>query len=487
MNQADIEALIHRWTRDALEAAELDRVVGGPVSEEQRDSHITALDVGLEDTQHDLMACKYARIAPDVDDLLREYHLPPVDHSSDSFKRLCRELLKARLTFIRTELDRWDGNYTAPTNGNGSGGQHTGKSDDASVPVESFLMLSAAIPAYLAHYAHRAPGTIEGKRSTLRRFLELIGDKPVHRITKKECVVYRDTLLKVPTHIHKRFPGKSVKDVLAMMADGTVKASIPLLTRNTANQELMHVNHFMEWLINEGKRPPGNPVAGIAFEGIEKKAREEYTDSDITTIFTSEDFTRQLGESEYARYFLPLILLYSGCRREEAAYLALADVKQGGGGIWYFDIAPDPTRGRRLKNKASRRKVPIHSHLIELGLLNYVDFMKNRGESLLFPKPPDKARGRLTLGDTVSKYWARVVRGLGLQGKTLHGFRPTLTTRLHAAGVDGETRRALLGHSGKDVHETVYLRLTLPVLSGALERVDYRALLKGLPVFTKLK
>src|SRR5688572_96054 len=37
--------------------------------------------------------------------------------------------------------------------------------------------------------------------------------------------------------------------------------------------------------------------------------------------------------------------------------------------------------------------------------------------------------------------------------------------------VDGETRRELLGHSGKDVHETVYLRPSLPVLHQHLENL----------------
>jgi integrase len=58
--------------------------------------------------------------------------------------------------------------------------------------------------------------------------------------------------------------------------------------------------------------------------------------------------------------------------------------------------------------------------------------------------------------------------------KTLHGLRPTVTTKLHAAGVDGETRRELLGHSGKDVHETVYLRLSVKTLSESLEKLRYK-------------
>lgn len=41
-------------------------------------------------------------------------------------------------------------------------------------------------------------------------------------------------------------------------------------------------------------------------------------------------------------------------------------------GIWYFNIKFDSEKGRRLKNKASVRIVPVHSFLISLGFLTYV-------------------------------------------------------------------------------------------------------------------
>ena len=288
-------------------------------------------------------------------------------------------------------------------------------------------------------------------------------------------------LRKLPSNLSKRFPGKSIKDALALVASKPVKSGA-LLSKNTINQDLMHIGHFLSWLSDEGKRGADNPVDGLAFDGIEQKSHETFSDSDITSIFCSAEYTQQLKDKEHARYFLPLILLYSGARREEVANLALADIQKEGG-VYFMDLAPDPTRGRRLKKKASRRRVPIHSHLIELGFIDYVEWMRKKGETLLFPKDKRK-KGRATMGDAVSKWFARTVKGLKVPGKkTLHGFRPTVATRLYEAGVDGETRRELLGHSGKDVHEQVYLRPPLAMLNGHLEKLDLRPLLKGLPVY----
>ncbi|HKN87931.1 MAG TPA: hypothetical protein VJV04_13800, partial [Nitrospiraceae bacterium] len=85
--------------------------------------------------------------------------------------------------------------------------------------------------------------------------------------------------------------------------------------------------------------------------------------------------------------------------------------------------------------------------------------------------------------DSVSKWFAYTLKRIGIRGKkALHSFRGTVISRLHTAGVKGETVRALTGHAGVDVHETVYLHLPLSVLKEAVEKLDYgREVLKGLP------
>jgi integrase len=108
--------------------------------------------------------------------------------------------------------------------------------------------------------------------------------------------------------------------------------------------------------------------------------------------------------------------------------------------------------------------VPIHSHLIRLGLLKYIDSRRVEGHKLVF------GEGR---GHPVSKWFSQLLKKLMIEGKSLHGLRSTVNTRLHEGGCDPETRRALLGHTGLDVNETVYLRLSLKTLSLNLEKLRY--------------
>ena len=70
-----------------------------------------------------------------------------------------------------------------------------------------------------------------------------------------------------------------------------------------------------------------------------------------------------------ALYWLPLIAAYTGARREEIAGLAPEDiVTEDGIAAFHFR----PTEIRRLKNRPSQRKVPIHPHLLELGFMEHV-------------------------------------------------------------------------------------------------------------------
>lgn len=54
-------------------------------------------------------------------------------------------------------------------------------------------------------------------------------------------------------------------------------------------------------------------------------------------------------------------------------------------GVWYFDITDEGETGKALKTGAAKRRVPAHSHLVELGFLAYLKRMKRTKQVRLFP------------------------------------------------------------------------------------------------------
>jgi len=154
------------------------------------------------------------------------------------------------------------------------------------------------------------------------------------------------------------------------------------------------------------------------------------------------------------KYWLPILGLFQGNRLEEFAQLTRGDVRCEEG-IWYFDINDEGQK--QVKNEQSKRRVPIHPVIRQLGFLSYVDDVAPEASSRLFPK---LRRGGADdkLGFTFTKWWTRYRRDVGLYEKGLdyHSFRGGVTTKLTAANVSLDVRNELLGHEGASVDERVY-------------------------------
>jgi integrase len=480
MTPDDIRSLVAQYITDSLDAWERSYLTPA-VNDDLRQSHgwQDALEAFAQDKVDEvtegLRSFNHPVDSADVQEFLLRHGFLGL---SDLDKRIvARELMKAERTIAQEMKRRVQGQYgdgrsLGTYRGGGSravaplAGSGLATSTPSAAPVAApSPTLSAAQAAYLKHFEHRAPGTLEAKRNVLKRFIELTGaERMVNSLVKADFIAYRETTRKIPANAAKKFPGLPLRAVIEK-AKGLPESV--MISKQTVNQDLTHLSHWMKWMIDEGiyTTSTTNPCEGLLYQGLESRSHETFSDVELLRIFDSREFKAQRTE-EPARYWVPLILAYSGARREEVAALGTADVCEEDG-ILYLDLRPDEARGRRLKNKSSRRPVVIHSHLLKLGLMDYVEARRATGKAALFDSN----------GDAIGKWFHRLLKKLKVAGKkTLHGMRPTVVTKLYAAGVDGETRRALLGHSGQDIHETVYLHVPLRSLKDALEKLEYNGL-----------
>jgi hypothetical protein len=102
----------------------------------------------------------------------------------------------------------------------------------------------------------------------------------------------------------------------------------------------------------------------------------------------------------------------------EISQLLVADVIQHSDTLWLISVSDDkslPSAGestemklqKRLKNRASRRKVSVHSKLIELGFLEFVTARKAAGNDTLFDLQLDSRDG---MGQSVGRKFATYLR-----------------------------------------------------------------------------
>jgi integrase len=472
MKLEHIKRLVQSYLDTALEQCEAARLHARP-DEDEDEALSLALTGALEETQGQLAMNDFRKISQEADELLSTRKLT-LSKDSEAYRRLCRELLKAKQVVLKAEIQRWDGNYWHPDSAeysprpsaNSVGGHR-------SETPEEMRLFAEALRDYFKHYEHRDQRTNSEKNVIFTRFAETIGggDRPLQDIAKAECVRFRDMYSRLPKRIANDLRGKPMSEVLKAV-EGTDYLAV---TKRTVNLALDDVRHFFSWAIKHDLFAGKNPVDGIAYEGVKKKSYELFSDEDLRKIFCSSEFIAQRNGKYPERFWLPLILLHTGARREEVAALRTADVKQQDG-AWFFDITTDEAEGKRLKNLASKRRVPIHSYLINLGFFEYLDRRKAEGSVLLFP-PSAKVKGRPTPGDAVGKWFHRLRLEHGVAGrKPLHSFRHTVITRLAGAGVPQDIREILVGHASDTVHGQTYThREAIPIrlLQTHLEKMTF--------------
>ncbi len=218
--------------------------------------------------------------------------------------------------------------------------------------------------------------------------------------------------------------------------------------------------------------PSHKKIARVSQEQTQADARIPWTAEETQRLLDTPPFTGCAGPKRCDRYipgtelyhdaayWMPLACPLGGARSSEFAGLALDDI---------FENAPIPyiwirvNEFRRLKNKASERKVPIAPELLRLGFREFVAAVRaaaarNPSIKCLFPDLLPKS----SEADFASNYMKeftilracafpqgtsafRRTRGAN-KDKDVHSFRHTFVTELYYSGVNEAIIQSLVGH-----------------------------------------
>ncbi len=241
---------------------------------------------------------------------------------------------------------------------------------------------------------------------------------------------------------------------------GTKKGSGETLANKTVNRYISNYSSLLEYLITGGFIDKKNPFAKMKLDETKKNSktrRRPYTNEEALKILSYEpQDSREAKSIRRSAYWFPKIAFYSGMRLSEITDLTVNDFK-GQGGIHFIDLYD-----KILKNENSERRIPIHSKLIEYGLLDYIKDRKQAKSRYIFD---DLRNRKLTAtlkkdgwGITVSDWYNRnVFKNLSIvkleeNGDVLdfHGIRTTMLKNFKRNGLSGYLVKQLAGHLDKD-------------------------------------
>lgn len=302
--------------------------------------------------------------------------------------------------------------------------------------------------------------------TAIERFIDFFGDLEVERITRANAEQFRDLLRRLPSRPPNVVRELSVKE----QADWADEHDHKRLTRETV-AKLMTGMHsvigftFKHTAVVLDRSGWENPFAGFAGTGQRTSSakRLPFQPEQFPEIFDPEKFRPR----KPSHFWVPLILCFTGARRDEIAQLHLNDVKLDAE-VPYLKITDEiepgidllvrPEARKRLKTWSSARVAPIHPILLEVGLAELVAWAKSVGDLHLFPDlPHEKGNDRSNkLSTSFTKHLRNKV-GLTDARYVLHSFRHTFEMMAIKSSVSDDRRKLALGrYVGDDVSLSNY-------------------------------
>jgi integrase len=271
-----------------------------------------------------------------------------------------------------------------------------------------------------ASEAELSPATVKRWRPVIESFVAHLGHDDAGRIGRADVIGWKNALLA------GGLSNITVRDVYL----GAVRATL----QYGADQSGL----------------PDNPAAGVKIR-VKKALRERDKGFDQSEALKILAATRRAPsanisiEMAAARRWVPWMCAYSGARVNEITPMTGRDIVVRDG-IVMMRIRAETNKTRKF------RMVPVHSHLIDQGLLDYV---KSRGARPLFYEPA-RARGGSEANPHHKKVAERVgswVRSLGIDARVApnHGWRHRFASVARFVSMPEDVRHVIQGHAGANV------------------------------------
>lgn len=278
-------------------------------------------------------------------------------------------------------------------------------------------------------------------RYSAQRFVEVNGALPVRQYTKQHVRAFKDLVEQLPRTTAKEIIGLPIQEAVAAGR----AAKKPPISAQTVKKHLAAINTLFNFAVSIEKAD-FNPAQGIKIARTRKtkgKGRKPFEAEQLNQLFAS---LRDAHDHQDDDFWIPVVALFAGMRVEEVCQLGASDLFDAGQGVWAFDANDEDEK--RLKNEGSRRTVPVHPFLIEIGILDHWDRVKASGR--LFPSLSANSK-RKRFAEAYGKRFARLLRekaGIVDSQLSFHSFRHTFKTACREGALPEEVHNTFTGHAG---------------------------------------
>jgi integrase len=469
LSELDMRILAERWYDEELSKLEASGhfsgwlATGGSESWELGDIHdesmsMVTLQEALNDSPEDEALVDTAGL---VKTALRNANIPVPAQGSPAFETLVALFRTQWLRLSETALSRYRGDWTPSR----SALSAEALSVEVKKPVAEKSLLNA-VEDYVRERlltdgdTRAVQRTNATYRALVDEFIELYGDLPLSKINREVIRQYRHDISMLPVK------GKGIRKLTARQRIAKAQAeSLPTIEAGTIKNKVRGISAILGYALRMQLITENPVIAGgiggaaakaAARQQVGKRARNFYDEAELKRIFSSPAFvdptwTPPRADFGKAWYWLPLLMYYTGARREELAQLMVRDFRSDAPDVDYYlsilNTEGEEDGQRGVKTDSSRRSIPIHDDLITLGLHAYVAALPQNGQ--MFPMLKPNPAGYY--GANFGKRWAEYLRkqvGLQSTADPSHGFRHTFKTLCRKVCIEEAVHDAITGHSG---------------------------------------
>lgn len=404
------------------------------------------LDLGVGDTR---------LIEIEADKLIRENNFK-VFKGSAEYRDLCLGLMRAEIEALNRTSEREAGDFTGVIKD-----PLIVEPVERPAPVEE---LTDTLMQLFDKYEKANPKKMQADsmkqvRRDVEHFAAFVGPRfQPQKIDRATVAAWMDLLYEYPVKASEIKAFRDMTPQEAVAANKAMQEPKPTLKVNTIRRYMSSLGGFCRWLKLRAVLTE-NPVSDMLPEKDTDNERLPFTDPQMKELLASPLFAGSAGDSwqEMAqpgthqvrdhRYWVPLVMAYSGARPGEIAQLQTADVREHHG-IWIMHITTLGDGDKRTKTKGSMRVVPVHSELINLGFVRHCQSMAKAGHKQVFPEVEIPKTGQIIpefSREMNRTYLTRIGIKTGPE-IVLYSLRHTFIDRLRRAGFMDDEIGVIVGH-----------------------------------------
>ncbi|MGM8228710.1 tyrosine-type recombinase/integrase [Cellvibrio sp. ARAG 10.3] len=324
-------------------------------------------------------------------------------------------------------------------------------SEDASTAC---ILFSSLFDEFMTAKISLSPRDQSELRANFPIFLHFIGDLPLNLITSRSIKICLQKCQLLPRRNLGMYKDKSIAELAAM----DIPEEHRVAARTVANfkKQLQRIFVFAK----EMEYVTESPASNVKLDLNLKRARGNFSVNQMVVLLHGAQ-----GDKHEWRKWIVLIGAYTGARLGEIVDLVKQNVRRDDDSqVLYFHI-PDGKTANAIRN------IPVHSKLVELGLLQYLESLTSQR---LFP---DKVKSR-----TITGWFPSFRDKLGVpstndfgESLTFHSIRHSFITSMRATGATTIQVQQLVGHESTEggVTEVYTGRFTPGQLKPVVEMVKY--------------